>query len=317
MTCPNCQKEVKSGAAYCGNCGYQLIAAQPVQQAVTGQPVPTIAPTPSLQTVPGAQQSVSQPAFAGAAGNGYAMTSANSAGVPADNHNNGKAIAAFVCGILGCIAWLIPLIGVILGVLALIFGTIAAKSPRRVYAIIGIVLAVPVLALSIYFWVRAAQQVIKNRSNPVSGLTTPATSGSTQTVTTPCYVAKIPAPLKLTQTTGSCTFQALDQAGGEEYEVKVLQLSQLTADNLSQVAQQDSSNVINATPGGSISSQQGGTFAGKQAYTINLAATDGSAGTIDYVYNSTTQGNLVIVLHVKQDGKNSDLSSIEQSWSWQ
>ena len=205
MICPNCNQEVNPDAIFCGNCGYQLgSATQPVQATNTvepSQPIVTSSVQPqeispvndqnnsqsttststqstytATQSTPTAQPysfqhaSSGSGAFAGGAAN---APSHNSSTTTTDSHNNSKAIAAFVCGVLGCVGWIIPIVGVILGILAIVFGTIAIKSPRRVLAIIGIVLAVPVIAVSIFFWVRAAQHILKERSNSVIGITTP------------------------------------------------------------------------------------------------------------------------------------------------
>lgn len=319
MPCPNCHQTTSPGAAFCGNCGYQLNGAQAPQPPVAPQPQTTIAPaaqpvSPATPLAPPATaafavQPAPQPSYVGST-------------LPAgqtDNasQNNGKATAAFVMAVLGCVGWLIPLVGVILGILALIFGTLSLKSRRRVLAIIGIVLAVPVIAVSIFFWVRAAQQVLKNHASPLSGLTTSSTSQSLQTISSPCYTTKIPANLTVTQTAGSCTFRALNSTSGEEYEVKVLQIPQLSIANLAQDAQTDAKNIVNATPGGSISDQQVSTFSGSPAYTISIKATDGSAGTIDYIYDTTLQGNLVIVFHAQRSGAHTGLATIENNWSWQ
>jgi uncharacterized membrane protein len=348
MNCPNCHQPVNPGAMFCGNCGYKINANQTVQTAISQpviipsvqppaitpqgeqpintQPVPSGLSTPQSNYVaqPAAtvQQPTIQPADVGTGGviMGSAAVSPTLSNEKADDssvHNNSKAIAAFVLGVLGCVGWLIPLVGVILGILALVFGTIALKSQRRVFAIIGMVLAVLVLAMSIFFWVRNAENVLKSKSSPLSGLTDKSTSSALQTITSPCYTTKIPASLTVTQTSDSCTFKALNNKSGETYEVKVLQIAQLSIANLPQAAQTDAENVVNSIPGGSISSQQSSTFSGSPAYAFVLIAKDGSSGALDYVYNTTIQGNLIIIFHAQNSGKGISLSTIENNWVWQ
>jgi len=343
MTCPNCHQETKPGATFCGNCGFQLSGSPQPSQAVSTaqttqpntppsaqpqvvapasqQPSTQPATPPPPQPTPTAQPQAFQPVYSGAngafVGSPAGTAPLNTTNPAANTHDNGKAIAAFVLGVLGCVGWLIPLVGVILGILALIFGTTSIKSPRRVFAIIGIILAVPVIAVSIFFWVRAAEQIQKEKSNPISGLTTKSTSSATRTISTACYTTKVPAALTITQTSGSCTFLGQDTTSGEEYEVRVLQVAGLSTANLPQAAQSDAQNVVNSIPGGSISTQGSSTFAGSPDYAVGLSATDGSAGTVAYVYNSTAQGNLVIVFHSQRTGKNFDLTSIENNWTWQ
>lgn len=277
MLCPNCNQEVHHGAAFCGNCGFKLAGAHLKQAA---------------QAPPTTQAKASQ-----------------------RNDNSGKAIAAFILGVLGLAGWIIPIIGVVLGILAIVLGSMSLKSRHRILAIIGMVLAVLVIAVSLFFWIRAAQHVIKNNDSDLTGLTTNSVTSTLQPVSTPCYTAKIPASMTITQTPGSCTFSA--SSNGESYEVKVLQVAQLTPANLAQAAETDANNVVNSTPGGSMSSQGSITFSGSLAYYATVISTDGSAGTIDYIYKDTGQGNLVIILHTSRSGKNYDLNSIENSWVWQ
>jgi hypothetical protein len=344
MICPNCHQQVSPGATFCGSCGFKLNNNQPASTLNYTQPTPNIPPQvvtpvaqivdtpvttglPVLQPVVTAAQPstplqpvVSQPAYDGATGafvdNTVASSSYNTSLADENIQHNSKGIIAFVLGVLGCIGWLIPLVGVTLGVLALVFGTIALKSKKKVFAIIGIALAVPVIAVSIFFWVRAAQSVLKSKSTTVSGLVTKSTSSSLQTVTTPCYTTKIPTSLTMTKTANSCTFDAVDNKTGQDYEVKVLQVAGLSPANLHASVQTDAQNIVNITPGSSIASQKATTFAGSPAYLYNLKRTDGSAGILDYIFNTTLQGNLVIIFITQNNAKSLSLSTIENNWSW-
>ncbi|GAC1392149.1 MAG: hypothetical protein NVSMB46_07160 [Candidatus Saccharimonadales bacterium] len=291
---------------------------------MTNQPLPASATQSINNQIPAPQPTVQQPIMQTAyVGSNGGIISSNEAsvfnspnGVPNTSHNH-LAIAAFVCGVIGCVGWIIPLAGTILGLLALIFGTIALRSQKRVFAITGIVLAIPVLALSIFFWVKAAQKLIKTRSQDNSSqVSAPATNNTGSTITSPCYTFNTPSPLTITQTAGSCTFNGTDTTNGHIYEVKVLNVPQLTTARLPQLSLTDAKNVVNAVPGGSISGQQSTTFASSPAYTINIVASDGSAGSVSYVYHQTPQGNLIIIFHAEQNGKDTNLSAIENNWSW-
>jgi hypothetical protein len=216
---------------------------------------------------------------------------------------------------LGLVGWLLPIVGVILGILALVFGSIALRSQKRTFALVGIFLGVPVLAVSIFFWVQNAQAILSERENASR---TAATSGTAQAgaISTPCYTTKVPSELTVTQKAGSCTFEAVNTKRGEQIVVKVLAADTLDASGLEKGAQEDAQNVVSMIPGGSITEEVSTTFAGSPAYKVGLAATDGSAGVIYYVYKPTDQGKLIIVLRTKASGDDYELDSIEQSWSW-
>jgi RsiW-degrading membrane proteinase PrsW (M82 family) len=71
--------------------------------------------------------------------------------VPATpGQRNGLAIAGFVLGVLGCLAWLLSLVGTIIGVLALVFGIKGLHSRHRGLAITSIVLSLLVIPLSLF-----------------------------------------------------------------------------------------------------------------------------------------------------------------------
>ena len=64
------------------------------------------------------------------------------------NHGGGKAIASLVLGIIGLIAWFIPLFGFPIFLVGLIVGIKDMKSQNRGLAIAGIVLCIIVLVLT-------------------------------------------------------------------------------------------------------------------------------------------------------------------------
>ena len=65
------------------------------------------------------------------------------------NSGGGKAIASLVLGIIGLIAWLIPLFGLPISIVGLILGIKDMKSHNRGLAIAGIVLCILGLVLAI------------------------------------------------------------------------------------------------------------------------------------------------------------------------
>jgi outer membrane lipoprotein SlyB len=218
--------------------------------------------------------------------------------------------------VLGLPACLVPIVGIVFGILAIVFGTLSIHSKRKIFAIIGISLAVLVLLASLFLWVMNAQELASEHS---SGKTlSTANSGKLQVISTPCYTTKIPAEMHVTHTAGSCTFLGATSGSSEQEEVKVIQVPGLSQATLATAAKADAANVVGAIPGGSIGNQGSATFAGSHAYQIEIKSTDGSAGLISYVYDTTAQGNLVIVLHTQAHASTSnyDLSLIESNWAW-
>jgi uncharacterized membrane protein len=285
MQCPQCQQPANADAAFCGNCGAPLTVGS---AEVAGQQ------------------------------GGVAIA------VPAEAVNpakiidhSGKAIAACVIGLLGLLAWLVPIAGLVFGLLAMIFGTIAFHSRRRVFARTGIALSILVLGASLFMWVHSAQQLSK--ADPSTTQTTnTAADGSLQVVVTPCYSTRLPRNMSLVGNNGSCTFTGTDPATGEQQSVKVLNVPGLSQATLPDVARGDAANITKSIAGGKLSDERAAQFAGSTAYQVSIQDNNDSGGMVDYIYNPTTQGNLVIVTHsqVHLSGDNFDLSLIESNWKW-
>lgn len=140
MKCAHCGSELDPGAAFCGNCGTPVgQVAPPVAPTATPNVSNPASPTPS-------QPSSTTPAPAPA----YAGKRAYPAG-------GGAAIASLVISILGLVGWLIPALGMVMGVVGLILGTFSTKSRHRSLAITGIVISIIVIGLSIFGWVYVYQ----------------------------------------------------------------------------------------------------------------------------------------------------------------
>jgi hypothetical protein len=208
MTCSKCGLEVDAGAAFCGNCGQPVQAAQqppavaptpsltpaPVAPAPQVAPVVAPAPAPSVAPIAPAQSlspissPVPSPGIPAPSPLAAAVSPAPSlqpaplsplvapqAAMPASGPAYGnaaalahpgsnKAIAAFVLGVIGLIGWIIPIVGLTLGILALIFGTMTTKSSRRKLAISGVVLGSITIFLSLCAFVYNIQAATKQQA---------------------------------------------------------------------------------------------------------------------------------------------------------
>lgn len=177
MICSKCGLEIETGAAFCGNCGQPVQAATPQVASVPAAPAPVpspVPPAPAPMATPAAPAPTAAPTVSAPVAGGFAAPQPAVAmaapGMPGPAYGapaafaqpgGGKAIASFVLGIIGLIAWLIPLFGIIFGVLAMIFGTMSTKSPHRKLAITGIVLASITLLLSLMAFVYNIQTQAK------------------------------------------------------------------------------------------------------------------------------------------------------------
>lgn len=61
----------------------------------------------------------------------------------------GKSIASFVLGLVGIIAWLIPLFGYPVTIVGLSLGCIARKEEKNTYSLVGIILCIITLVLTL------------------------------------------------------------------------------------------------------------------------------------------------------------------------
>ena len=78
---------------------------------------------------------------------------------------NGVAIASLVLGIISLVAWLIPLLGVPISILAIVFSRLSVKGGRNGLATAGIVTGIIGLVLALGNWAVSyllIQQLLQN-----------------------------------------------------------------------------------------------------------------------------------------------------------
>lgn len=80
---------------------------------------------------------------------GRTLTTASAYTQPQKKDNSGLAITSLAMGIFSCLAWLFPICGLPVSVLALIFGIVGLNSSKRNLAIAGIVMSAIGLILTI------------------------------------------------------------------------------------------------------------------------------------------------------------------------
>ena len=150
MFCPQCGSLNQDNARACSNCGTLLTdLRQDSSERVYEQPVPGSDAQQTPQVPP--QQGQQMPPQQG----GYMPSTPPQQG-------NGKAVGALVCGICSIIFAGTVIIGVVLGIVAIVLAGSALKQSAdgkakagRICGIIGLVLSVITLIVSLIFGVTA------------------------------------------------------------------------------------------------------------------------------------------------------------------
>jgi len=131
MFCKNCGAQQPDNSKFCTSCGSSIAAAQqPIQQPVQS------APQQQFSQAQQSQQQFSQPIVA------QQMTQAG----------DGEATTSLICGIAGLVLCWIPIIGLILNILAIVFARKAkGKGSIGAKATIGMVLGIVAIVI-VVFW---------------------------------------------------------------------------------------------------------------------------------------------------------------------
>jgi hypothetical protein len=70
-----------------------------------------------------------------------------------DDKKKKFAIAGFVLGLVGLVAWLVPILGLADGIVGIIMSVKGLKSEKRTFALIGLILSIVGIVASIVFWI--------------------------------------------------------------------------------------------------------------------------------------------------------------------
>ena len=355
IICPNCKQSVEPGALFCGNCGYSLQlqpASQPVQQAPTtsNQAVPQspVQSTPLTQSQPVQQPITPQPpvqsnvsqVYSNGPANNIAspsyppvpMTNTGNANIPsyAIAQNNSKqhwVIIALIVGVFGIASGilLMPILGVILGVIGIVLYTVSYKYIIGPMKILGI--AFPILALlsGLGTWTYNMVSLSNSTNGSYSTSSSPLMS-----VNTPCFSFKISSAFKVSNSKGSCNVKIYNgsslSASTQAYDIFSMSLPIGTSIN-----QVFNSTAVKAyaqqiTKQGSnfkITNQGNTTFEGQSTYFINGYYKHNNnllSFFEDIVYNpnsNASNGDNFYIIAAVNENKTDNLNYLKNNWQWQ
>ena len=310
MNCPNCNQIVEDGAAFCGNCGHQLNVHAP-----DGKPVGShIAQVLAHQHEEGATNFPGQTLATEGNVPNYAIAT------PSQHAGETKAVLAVVAGIAGIIGALFaPLMGIVLGVLGLIFGTLSFNSMHRRLSTVGIIFASLAVITSLGMWV----YIINKQHTPQSISSSKAIDAvQAADVNTPCYATGFIETLNVSNTKNSCDMNAYNgqtlESSTKAYKVYSSQIAAVDLEAFNEFAKKAVQKDISTNLAGFTVESEGLTnFAGSPAYIAKTVdKSTGVAVTEAVVMHQVQAGSNIFVLVQASSKGGADMSTLEAQWQW-
>lgn len=314
VNCPNCGQPTEAGAAFCGNCGYPLRAdtLSPIAKAYTAG----AGDTPASAITPRTLHPAAIGAVATAGIPSYARTSTHP-------HNQVRAALALTCGIIGVAGgFLIPIIGIALGITGIVLGSLAPRSSKRGVKVAGIVVSGIAVLVGLAVWVYVVAHNPNLRQSLASQQPSAKDGVTSLSVMTPCYSVSLPSQLNVDNASGSCELDAYNGStianSSNTYKVLSTNVPAVTAANLSATAKNAlESDVAANLPGSTVTSARSGIFAGDPAYFIQAhqSSQNTAVAEVAVLHKGATSNNFFVLVHVTT-GTSTDLSKLEQKWQW-
>lgn len=306
MNCPNCNQLAEDDAAFCGNCGHQLVPHAPKGRPVGSHIASVLAHQPDSGT-----RGVQTATPTGTPH--YAVAS------PLQHVGEAQAVLSVLLGVLGIAgAFFSALIGLVLGIAGLVFGTLARNSVHRRISTAGIIVSSLAIVVSLGVWSFVIHKQ-NNLANAEPKKTVNAVAAAD--VSTPCYATGFIETLNVTKTADSCNMSAFNghtlEASTKAYKVYASQIASVNNETFNAFAKEAVRNDIAATlPGFSIDSEQFTDFAGSPAYVVTASDRQGVKVTEAVVLRQTRAGaNVFVLVHASSKGQ-TDLSTMEAQWQW-
>lgn len=285
MECPRCHEPVETDAAFCGNCGQQLTAAE------------------------------------GASGADLAAVPAYALAAPTQHAGEMQSLLVLLAGVTGMIgALFVPLVGLSLGTAGLIMGTVYRRSsPRRRLNTAGLGFAAVATLLALGTWAYAYNHEARLKQQAASPA---AANAATAELSTPCYSLSFIDRLNVASRSGSCDVSAFNgntlNTSTNAYKIYASRAAALNTASFTSLAKQALEKDVKINlPEFTIDTQRVSGFAGSPAYTINASnKSQGVAVVETAVYHPVKSGPNVFILVHAVNGETADLHLVEGQWQW-
>jgi hypothetical protein len=318
MNCPKCNQAVEDGAAFCGNCG------QPLDVATTPPASPIAQVMQNQLADPASAQPLNSPLVVASSTPQAASVPGYAIAKPSQHIGESKALLALLCGIAGIAGGLfMALIGLALGVIGLIMGTMSRSSTKRSLSTAGLVMSSLAILVGLATWVYAIkhdpnlQQASKSTTHSI---TAPAVAASD--LSTPCYSVGFVNKLNINNDKNSCDMNAFNGPtianSTNAYKVYANQSNGANTDDFTSLVKPAiEKDIKDNLPGFSINNEQLSQFAGSPAYVVSTfnKTTDVAVIEAAVLHRVGNGDNLFILVHAV-NGRSTDLNTLEAEWQW-
>jgi hypothetical protein len=260
------------------------------------------------------------PAYSGQA----AALSIQPYAIAASKTSNIKGILALVFGLMSMVSSiLIPIVGLIFALAAIVLASISLSKRKRGLAMAGLVTGILGLLVGIALIAHNVQNMATSKTDGTqkSNTLNSATTTTSSDLVTPCYSFTLDSKQTIQNNSGSCDSNIFTgnsiETSDEFYRVLGVTASSLNSSNFMSIAKSGiEKDLTESEPNAQIISEQPTTFAGSPAYTVD-AKGSGYVLSESAVFHTTSNGeNFFVVVHANS-GSDVSLTTLEKDWKWQ
>jgi hypothetical protein len=283
MNCPSCRLPVEAGAAFCGNCGAQLVSDRTAAAALTQPSTPDYAlPLLSQHTL------------------------------------ETRALSSLLLGIMGLVgALFMPLLGLGFGLIGIVLGTMSRAGARRGLNTVGIITSSLAIMAGLATWV----YVVKH-TTAVQTVQDNISATAVSDLSTPCYSLGFVDKLNVTNRPDSCDMNAFNgqtlTSSSDAYKVYANQSTITDVNTFTVVAKRSiHKDVEQNLPGFVVDSERLTQFAGSPAYILNASNKVHNIAVVEAaVLHQVGNGDNIFLLVHARASDSVDLSTLEARWQW-